>query len=187
MKMNLQEAKTKKRRLFGGDKDHEGKRSKQEEDWKHAQKMYGDGVSWFRGVMIGKGSFGCVFITNFKNDKSRYSLYPPVMAVKSAEVSASGSIQKEKGVMDNISGCPYVIKCFGEEITNGESGRMVYNMLLEYASGGTLADVIKSSNGKGLPELEVRRHARTILRGLSHIHKRGYVHCDLKPQILKCD
>ncbi|KAJ0508945.1 putative mitogen-activated protein kinase kinase kinase STE-STE11 family [Helianthus annuus] len=181
MNMNLQELKTMKRRLFGGDKDHEGKRSKQE-DWKHAQKMYGDGAAWVRGVMIGKGSFGCVFITNLKNDKSRYSLYPPVMAVKSAEVSASGSIQKEKEVMDNISGCPYVIKCFGEEITNGESGRMVYNMLLEYGSGGTLADVIKSSNGKGLPELEVRRHARSILRGLSHIHNRGYVHCDLKPQ-----
>ncbi|KAJ0643251.1 putative mitogen-activated protein kinase kinase kinase STE-STE11 family [Helianthus annuus] len=181
MKMNLQEPKMTKRRLFGGDKDHEGKRSKQE-DWKHAQKMYGDGAAWVRGVMIGKGSFGCVFITNLKNDKSRYSLYPPVMAVKSAEVSASGSIQKEKEVMDNISGCPYVIKCFGEEITSGESGRMVYNMLLEYGSGGTLADVIKSSNGKGLPELDVRRHARSILHGLSHIHKRGYVHCDLKPQ-----
>ncbi|KAF5758051.1 putative mitogen-activated protein kinase kinase kinase STE-STE11 family [Helianthus annuus] len=181
MKMNLQELKTMKRRLFGEDKDHEGKRSKQE-DWKHAQKMYGDGAAWVRGVMIGKGSFGCVFIANLKNDKSRYSLYPPVMAVKSAEVSASGSVQKEKEVMDNISGCPYVIKCFGEEITNGESGRMVYNMLLEYGSGGTLADAIKSSNGKGLPELDVRRHARSILRGLSHIHKRGYVHCDLKPQ-----
>ncbi|KAJ0440606.1 putative mitogen-activated protein kinase kinase kinase STE-STE11 family [Helianthus annuus] len=179
--MNM-DLKTTKRRLFGGDNDHEGKRSKQEEDWKHAQKMYGDGVSWFRGVMIGKGSFGCVFIAKLKNFNSRYSLYPPVMAVKSADVSASGSIQKEKEVMDNINGCPYVITCFGEEITNGESGRMVYNMLLEYGSGGTLADVIKSSNGKGLPELDVRRHARSILRGLSHIHKRGYVHCDLKPQ-----
>ncbi|KAF5758055.1 putative mitogen-activated protein kinase kinase kinase STE-STE11 family [Helianthus annuus] len=182
MNMNLQELNTMKRRLFGGDKDHEGKRSKQEDWTKHAQKMYGDGAAWVRGVMIGKGSFGYVFIANLKNDKSRYSLYPPVMAVKSAEVSASGSIQKEKEVMDNINGCPYVIKCFGEEITNGESGRMVYNMLLEYGSGGTLADAIKSSNGKGLPELDVRRHARSILRGLSHIHKRGYVHCDLKPQ-----
>ncbi|KAJ0643239.1 putative mitogen-activated protein kinase kinase kinase [Helianthus annuus] len=151
--MNM-DIKTTKRRLFGGDNNHEGKRSKQEEDWKHAQKMYGDGVSWFRGVMIGKGSFGCVFIAKLKNFNSRYSLYPPVMAVKSADVSASGSIQKEKEVMDNISGCPYVITCFGEEITNGESGRMVYNLLLEYGSGGTLADVIKSTNGKGMPEFE---------------------------------
>ncbi|KAJ0440605.1 putative mitogen-activated protein kinase kinase kinase STE-STE11 family [Helianthus annuus] len=182
MNMNLQELNTMKRRLFGGDKDHEGKRSKQEDWTKHAQKMYGDGAAWVRGVMIGKGSFGYVFIANLNNYKSRYSLYPPVMAVKSAEVSVSGSIQKEKEVMDNINGCPYVIKCFGEEITNGENGRMVYNMLLEYGSGGTLADVIKSSNGIGLPELDVRRHARSILRGLSHIHKRGYVHCDLKPQ-----
>ncbi|KAI3761470.1 hypothetical protein L1987_51887 [Smallanthus sonchifolius] len=178
--MKSKESKTRKRSLFGGEDVNEGKRSKQE-DLKLAQKMYGDGVSWFRGAMIGKGSFGRVFVANLKNLKSRYSLYPPIMAVKSADVSASGSIQKEKEVMDNICGCGNIIKCFGEEVTTGESGQMVYNLLLEYGSGGNLADLIKN-NGKGLPELDVRRYARSILHGLSHIHKRGYVHCDLKPQ-----
>ncbi|XP_076886345.1 mitogen-activated protein kinase kinase kinase 20-like [Bidens hawaiensis] len=169
------ESKKMKRRLFGGEHVHEGKKSKQE-DWK---KMYGDGVSWFRGAMIGKGSFGRVFVANVK---SRYSLYPPIMAVKSADVSASGSIQKEKEVLDNIRGCSNVIRCFGEEVTIGDQGQMVYNLLLEYGSGGTLADLIKKSNGVGLPELDARRHARSILRGLSHVHKRGFVHCDLKPE-----
>ncbi|XP_076911275.1 mitogen-activated protein kinase kinase kinase 20-like [Bidens hawaiensis] len=164
-----------KRRLVGEEHVHEGKRSKQE-DWKN---VYGDGVGWFRGAMIGKGSFGRVFVANVK---SRYNLYPPIMAVKSADVSASGSIQKEKEVLDNLRGCSNVIKCFGEEVTTGDEGQMVYNLLLEYGSGGTLADLIKNSNGVGLPELDVRRHARSILRGLSHIHKRGFVHCDLKPE-----
>ncbi|KAJ0895348.1 putative mitogen-activated protein kinase kinase kinase STE-STE11 family [Helianthus annuus] len=76
------------------------------------------------------------------------------MAVKSAEVSASGSIQKEKEVMDNLRGCPNVIKCFGEETTVGDNGQMVYNLLLEYGSGGTLADLVKSLNGEGLAEIE---------------------------------
>ncbi|KAI3727131.1 hypothetical protein L1987_66940 [Smallanthus sonchifolius] len=176
--MNSKQSQTKKRSLFDGEDVYEVKRSKQE-DWKL---WYGDGVAWFRGAMIGKGSFGCVFIANLKNLKSRYSSYPPIMAVKSAEVSASGSIQKEKEVMDNIRGCPNVIRCFGEETTNGENGQMVYNLLLEYGSGGTLAHLIRNSNGKGLPEIDVRRYARSILRGLSHIHKLGYVHCDLKPE-----
>ncbi|KVI06106.1 hypothetical protein Ccrd_015552 [Cynara cardunculus var. scolymus] len=173
------EAKTKKRSLLVGDTIYEDnqKRSKQED----VKVGYGDGVSWFRGAIIGKGSFGCVFLGNLKNPKSKYNSYPPIMAVKSAEVSVSGSIQKEKEVMDNIRGCCNVIKCFGEEITNGENGQMVYNLLLEYGSGGTLADLIKKSSGKGLPELDVRCYARSILRGLRHIHKQGYVHCDLKP------
>ncbi|KAI3759582.1 hypothetical protein L6452_07493 [Arctium lappa] len=177
----FKEPKTKKRSLIDGEKIHEDKKSKQE-DVKTVQKnMYGDGVAWFRGEIIGKGSFGCVFLANSKKPKSKHSSYPRIMAVKSAEVSVSGSIQKEKEVMDNIRGCPNVINCFGEEITNGENGQMVYNLLLEYGSGGTLADLIKKSDGNGLPELDARRYTRSILRGLRHIHKRGYVHCDMKP------
>nr|DAD37319.1 TPA_asm: hypothetical protein HUJ06_007960 [Nelumbo nucifera] len=59
----------------------------------------------------------------------------------------------------------------------------IYNLLLEYASGGSLHDRIVRSGG-GLPESEVRLYTRSILRGLSHIHKCGFVHCDLKPENL---
>ncbi|GJS10539.1 mitogen-activated protein kinase kinase kinase 17-like protein [Tanacetum coccineum] len=103
------------------------------------------------------------------------------VAVKSAEVSVSGAIQKEKEVMDNICGSAYVIKCFGEEITL-ENNQMVYNLLFEFASGGTLADVIEMSHGNGLLEVDLSFNLRSILKGLSHVHKRGYVHCDLKPE-----
>ena len=74
-----------------------------------------------------------------------------------------------------------MIKCFGEEITL-ENNQMVYNLLFEFASGGTLADVIKASGSKGMLEKDVKRYARSILKGLSNVHKRGYVHCDLKPE-----
>ncbi|PIN00056.1 MEKK [Handroanthus impetiginosus] len=141
----------------------------------------GDGVAWFRGSMIGKGGFGCVYLATLKNPRSKYSCFPSVMAVKSAEVSASGSIQKEREVLSNLRGCPNVIKCFGEETTMGVNGAMVYNLLLEYGSGGTLADRIKKFGNNGLPEVEVKVFAKSILRGLNHIHEIGYVHCDLKP------
>ncbi|CAI9766174.1 unnamed protein product [Fraxinus pennsylvanica] len=143
--------------------------------------IYGDGVAWFRGAMIGKGSFGRVYLATLKNPKSKYSCLPSVMAVKSAEVSVSGSIQKEREVLSNVKGCPNIIRCFGEETTMGENGVMAYNLLLEYGSGGTLADRIKKLGGKGLSESEVRVYARSILQGLNHIHGIGYVHCDLKP------
>ncbi|KAL6996736.1 hypothetical protein U1Q18_006865 [Sarracenia purpurea var. burkii] len=147
---------------------------------KSTRKYGGDGMAWFRGAMIGKGSSGSVYLATSKKPRSRYGYFPEVMAVKSAEVSVSGLIQKERQVFSNIGRCPNVMECFGEEITTSESGQMVYNLLLEYGSGGTLGGLIKKSGGRGLPESDVRRYARTILRGLNHIHECGYVHCDLK-------
>ncbi|CAL8134449.1 unnamed protein product [Prunus armeniaca] len=58
---------------------------------------------------------------------------------------------------------------------------MVYNLLLEFASGGTLDGLIHKSKGHKLPEYDVRRYTRLILEGIQHIHKCDYVHCDLKP------
>ncbi|CAA3014026.1 mitogen-activated kinase kinase kinase YODA-like [Olea europaea subsp. europaea] len=157
-------------------------------DWKGKEKIqekglpkYGDGVAWFRGAMIGKGGFGRVYLATSKNPRSKYSCLPSVMAVKSAEVSVSGSIQKEREVYSNVKGCPNIIRCFGEETTTGENGLMVFNLLLEYGSGGTLADRIKKLGGHGMSESEVRVYARSVLQGLNHIHGTGYVHCDLKP------
>ncbi|CAN4088602.1 unnamed protein product [Withania somnifera] len=138
---------------------------------------FGDGVAWYRGAMVGKGSFGCVYLATLKNLRLN-SYFPAVMAVKSAEVSASGSIQKEKEVLNNFKGCPYVIRCYGDETTTGKNGAMVYNLLLEYGSGGNLAERIKKSE---LSEFEVRKHTRSMLKGLLCIHTIGYVHCDMKP------
>ncbi|KAG9150895.1 hypothetical protein Leryth_003026 [Lithospermum erythrorhizon] len=143
---------------------------------------YGDGVAWFRGELIGKGSFGCVYLATLKNPKSKYGYFPSVMAVKSAEVSVSGSIQKEGEVLNNVKGCSNIIQCYGEETTTGQNGLMVFNLLLEYGSGGTLADRIKKFGDVGLNEFEVRGYTKNILEGLSHIHCNGYVHCDLKPE-----
>ncbi|CAA2935188.1 mitogen-activated kinase kinase kinase YODA-like [Olea europaea subsp. europaea] len=157
-------------------------------DWKGKEEVlekglpkYGDGIAWFRGSMIGKGGFGSVYLATSKNPRSKNSYFPSVMAVKSAEVSVSGSIQKEREVYSNVKGCPNIIRCIGEETTIGENGMMAYNLLLEYGSGGTLSDRIKKLGGNGLSESEVRVYARSILQGLNHIHGIGYVHCDLKP------
>lgn len=184
MEFVLTESNRKKRSLITDENSNSDRKKRKQEHVvveEHRSK-YGDGMSWFRGCLIGKGCFGSVFLANLKKPKSRYSSYPPIMAVKSAEVSVSSSIQKEREVLNNIRGCRNVITCFGEEITTGENGQMVYNLLLEYGSGGTLADLIKKSDGNGLPELDARRHTRSILRGLRHIHHCGYVHCDLKPE-----
>ncbi|KAL3825246.1 hypothetical protein ACJIZ3_021275 [Penstemon smallii] len=130
----------------------------------------------------GKCGFGSVYLATPKISRSRYNYYPSIMTVKSVEFSASTSIQKEIMVFSDLQGCPdYIITCYGEETTIGDNDLMAFNLLLEYASGGTLSDRIKKSGGSGLPEFEAKEYTMSILRGLDHIHTTGYVHCDLKP------
>ncbi|KAA0057066.1 mitogen-activated protein kinase kinase kinase YODA-like [Cucumis melo var. makuwa] len=50
---------------------------------------------------------------------------------------------------------------------------------LEYAAGGTLTDLIEQR--KKLSENEVKEYLKMILKGLSCIHRKGFVHADLKP------
>ncbi|XP_042490061.1 mitogen-activated protein kinase kinase kinase 20-like [Macadamia integrifolia] len=139
------------------------------------------GGMWMRGETIGRGSFGTVSLATAKQKANkRRNHLPPLMAVKWAEVSRSGTLQKEREILTRFEGCPHIVRCYGDEITT-ENGELTYNVLLEYASGGTLASRIKNSSG-GLPEVDVRRYTRSILQGLNYIHDRGYVHCDIKPQ-----
>ncbi|KAF2297109.1 hypothetical protein GH714_017478 [Hevea brasiliensis] len=123
------------------------------------------GVAWRRGPLLGKGVFASVYLAFLTKPKSRRAFYPPLMAVKSAEVSSSSSLQKEKQVFNHLPDCPYILECYGEETTMSKDGKMLYNLLLEYASGGTLADLIKRSGGCGLPESDVKRYTSSILKG----------------------
>ena len=107
-----------------------------------------------RGPLLGKGAFGSVFLAK---PTSKFRSFPLLMAVKSTEISIFATLQKEKEVFDNVQGYPFVIHCFGEDSTVEDNGDMVYNLLLEYASNGSLRDLIHNSSGCGLPESDVKR------------------------------
>jgi hypothetical protein len=44
---------------------------------------------------------------------------------------------------------------------------MIYNVLLEFASGVSLADLIKKSSGHGLFESDIRKYTKSMLVGLN--------------------
>ncbi|KAA8525710.1 hypothetical protein F0562_007565 [Nyssa sinensis] len=137
---------------------------------------------WKRGRRLGRGSYGVVSLVESNHEGGGFDHHlPSVMAVKSAEISKAHSIQKEKELLQRFEGCPYIISCFGDDFTI-EDGVELYNILLEFASGGSLADRIRERSGdQGLNEYEVRRYTHSVLKGLSYIHMHGYVHCDIKP------
>ncbi|KAG5513030.1 hypothetical protein RHGRI_038561 [Rhododendron griersonianum] len=82
-------------------------------------------------------------------------------------------------MLKEFEACPCVVRCYGSD-TSIERGEEWYNLFLEYASGGSLFDRIRESGGS-LPEDEARRYTKSVLAGLSYIHEKGYVHCDIKP------
>ncbi|KAL7179820.1 hypothetical protein ACSBR1_043095 [Camellia fascicularis] len=91
-------------------------------------------------------------------------------------------LQREVMVLSNFHACPYIYRCFGKEIMTSDCNHIIYNILLEYGSGGTLADLIKKSGGRGLLESNVRCYTRHILKGLDCVHSSSYVHRALKPE-----
>ncbi|CAN6815440.1 hypothetical protein Bca4012_006192 [Brassica carinata] len=59
-----------------------------------------------------------------------------------------------------------------------------YNLILEYCSGGSIADFIKF-RGTGMVESDVQLFALHILKGINYVHSKKIIHCDIKPAKLK--
>lgn len=132
---------------------------------------------WKISKPLGRGSFGFVSLAvSQPNDESNLDL-PSLVAIKSTEVL---QLQKECNLHTKLHNNPHILHCFGSFISE-KNGFLVHNMILEYASGGSLADRIRWFGGGGLPDYQVRWYTKCLLKGLIHIHNLGYVHCDIKP------
>ncbi|CAA3020809.1 mitogen-activated kinase kinase kinase NPK1-like [Olea europaea subsp. europaea] len=129
---------------------------------------------WSKRHILGSGTYATVYLASKLNSRLSYS----VAAVKSDNYYGT-SLKKEGEILYKLRGCPEIIQCFGEDISI-EKNRQVYNLLLEYAPGGSLADLIQKNGGK-IPESNVACYTYMLLKGLSHIHEKGIVHCDMKP------
>ncbi|KAE8654750.1 Serine carboxypeptidase 44 [Hibiscus syriacus] len=124
---------------------------------------------------IGEGSFAVVDLV--KTVKG----VPRLLAVKSSP-SPSSSLRKEYRILREFIGFPSIVQCHGDRFLSIDELEVEYdNVFLEYASGGSLLDLIGRYGGR-IPESEVRRYTKMILEGLYYVHQKGYVHCDIKPE-----
>ncbi|XP_042983360.1 mitogen-activated protein kinase kinase kinase 20-like [Carya illinoinensis] len=134
-------------------------------------------MQWQKALVLGSGSYGTVYLGVPTNPNFGPSYY---IAIKTSRLESSSTLQKERRILSRFVGCPEIVRCLGAQLSI-ECGLCYYNLQLEYASGGTLEDLIKRSSGGKLEEHDVRRYTTMILKGLRALHKQGYVHCDLKP------
>ncbi|XP_057962090.1 mitogen-activated protein kinase kinase kinase 18-like [Malania oleifera] len=128
-------------------------------------------MDWTRGRTLGRGSSSAAVSIAMSHRSSR------VFAVKSVELSKSEFLQREQSIL-SVLGCPQIVAYEGCSVTY-ENGKFVYNIFMEYASGGSLSATIHKQCG-GLDELTVQSYARAIVLGLKYLHENGIVHCDIK-------
>ncbi|PHT43194.1 hypothetical protein CQW23_17219 [Capsicum baccatum] len=129
-------------------------------------------MDWTRGHTIGHGSTAVVSIA-----KSRFS--DEFFAVKSVELSQAQFLQKEQKIMSQLSS-PYIVSYKGCDVTK-EKDKLMFNLMMEYMSEGTLIDENRKQ-GIRINEPLIGYYSKQILLGLDYLHSRGIAHCDIKGQ-----
>ncbi|TVU20397.1 hypothetical protein EJB05_36604, partial [Eragrostis curvula] len=127
---------------------------------------------WTRVRTLGRGASGAeVFLAA---DEATGRLF----AVKSAASGpAAAALMREHAAMAGLRS-PHVVPCAG-----GRAGRDgSYQLFLEFAPGGTLADAASRNNGGRLGERDAARYAADVAHGLAYVHGAGLVHGDVKPR-----
>ncbi|KAK1370544.1 Protein kinase domain-containing protein [Heracleum sosnowskyi] len=136
---------------------------------------------WVKGKLLGKGTYGSVFVAKRAYSSLFASHFSPTqVAVKSAPRNQSWSLQQEKKILHELRGCPHIVHCFeNDDFESIEDGTEYYNLVLEYDDSGSLGQLLRRDGC--ITEFEASLYAYMLLKGLSHVRKKGYVHCDIKP------
>ncbi|XBI18712.1 hypothetical protein VPH35_060416 [Triticum aestivum] len=117
---------------------------------------------------LGRGASGAVVW--LASDEASGEL----LAVKSAGAGGAAQLEREGSVLTGLCS-PHIIPCLGSRAA--ECGE--YQLFLEFAPGGSLADEAARSGGC-LPEPAIRAYAGDVARGLEYLHARSLVHGDVK-------
>ncbi|CAH8361210.1 unnamed protein product [Eruca vesicaria subsp. sativa] len=135
--------------------------------------------SWVKSLLLGRGAYGSVYLGT-----SRSKTHPTgERAIKTAKLSHASTLMDEGRILVRLQS-PFIVHCFGDEIAREEDNNcMQYNLILEYCSGRTIADLIEDNHGE-LLECEAKVFTRDVLSGLTYIHDRNIIHCDIKPDNL---
>ncbi|KAK3000166.1 hypothetical protein RJ639_023431 [Escallonia herrerae] len=133
---------------------------------------------WKSVKIIGQGGFGLVKMAKVDQEDEDGHL-PPVIAIKSVPLVHLESLQKEREAFSNLEGSPYLVHCYKADASK-EDSVLYYNLLLEYAYGGSLADRLK--HGGRLCEEEARKQTKVHMLVLAVLN----ILCDLL-MVSNCD
>ncbi|KAJ9457288.1 Mitogen-activated protein kinase kinase kinase 2 [Diplonema papillatum] len=143
-----------------------------------AKKQIGAHVPVHTSKMIGKGTFGKVYL----------GLHPHTgefVAVKQMKSQGLSAKDKEKiaAEIDLLRDLEHenVVGYLGTYVKDGK-----VNIVMEYVTGGALLGLIEQYKG-GLPEIVCQRYTRQIVLGIEYLHSRRLMHRDIKPANILVD
>ncbi|KAJ9441183.1 hypothetical protein DIPPA_17863 [Diplonema papillatum] len=96
-------------------------------------------------------------------------------ASKSAKVETIDGLVSEVSLMENLRH-ENIVSYLGSTVVSGH-----IFIVMEYLSGGSLADVLQQFDTM-LPKSSIVRYITDILRGLCFLHRNKIIHRDMKPQ-----
>ncbi|XBW37568.1 hypothetical protein QEN19_003149 [Hanseniaspora menglaensis] len=131
--------------------------------------------AWIKGEVIGKGSFGCVYLgMNLTTGE--------MIAVKQVESSTDSQIEALRSEMETLKDLDHlnIVQYLGFEAKNN-----VYSLFLEYVAGGSVGALIRIFGR--FDDVLIRFLNHQVLEGLSYLHNLGILHRDMKADNLLLD
>nr|CDI52366.1 related to serine/threonine protein kinase [Melanopsichium pennsylvanicum 4] len=128
---------------------------------------------------ISKGAFGSVFLAKKRTTGDYYA----IKVLKKSDMIAKNQItnvKAERMILMTQNQSPFVVKLF----FTFQSAEFLY-LVMEYLPGGDCASLCKVLGG--LSEDWARQYIAEVVIGLQHLHSKGVVHRDLKPDNLLID
>ncbi|KAJ1587796.1 hypothetical protein NDA12_000795 [Ustilago hordei] len=128
---------------------------------------------------ISKGAFGSVFLAKKRTTGDYYA----IKVLKKSDMIAKNQItnvKAERMILMTQNQSPFVVKLF----FTFQSAEYLY-LVMEYLPGGDCASLCKVLGG--LAEEWARQYVAEVVIGLQHLHSKGVVHRDLKPDNLLID
>ncbi|PON29365.1 AGC protein kinase [Trichoderma gamsii] len=128
---------------------------------------------------ISKGAFGSVYLSKKKSTGEYFA----IKVLKKADMVAKnqvGNVKAERAIMMWQGQSDFVAKLYWTF-----SSKDYLYLVMEYLNGGDCASLIKILGG--LPEDWVKKYLGEVVLGVEHLHERGVIHRDLKPDNLLID
>lgn len=128
---------------------------------------------------ISKGAFGSVYLSKKKSTGEYFA----IKVLKKADMVAKnqvGNVKAERAIMMWQGQSDFVAKLYWTF-----SSKDYLYLVMEYLNGGDCASLIKVLGG--LPEDWVKKYLGEVVLGVEHLHERGVIHRDLKPDNLLID
>src|ERR671933_219115 len=138
---------------------------------------------------LGRGSYAEIYVAR---DEAAPPGQPQMVVIKALNVFLQGAIdpELEMTLIDNFRNeavaldrvrHPNVINRLGHGTAIDLAGQTFHYLVLEYLSGGDMADLCRHSP---LSIEQTLFYLDQVCAGLQHAHERGVIHRDIKPQNL---